>query len=460
MKQLFNIITIGLFTLLFTTQLPAKNKHLIYTIDIKKEIDNTSWIYLRNGLSEALNLKASDIIIHMNTYGGLLEPADSMRTAILYSDIPIHAFIDNNAASAGALISIACKHIYMRPGANIGAATVVNQSGTALPDKYQSYMRSLIRSTAEYHGKDTVIKYDGDTIIKWKRDPMIAESMVDDRLVVPNLVDSGKVLTLTSQEAVKWGYCDGIANNIDQVITDFLGYKDYMIKNYKPSWMDNLKGFLMNPAIQSILIIFIIGGLYFELQTPGLGFPILAAITACVLYFMPLYMDGLAEYWEILIFITGIILLLIEIFVIPGFGIAGTCGLVFVLGGLTLSLLNNTSFDFQNTSNYEFGKATLIILLGLTFGFAMTIWLSNKIGNKGPLKRIALNSDLKESVSVPVLTNLIGESGITATVLRPSGKILIKGEIYDGISESGFIEKGKEIKVVRFENAQVYVTTK
>ena len=162
---------------------------LVYAIDIRREIDNTTWLYLRNGLAEARALEADAVLLHMNTYGGLLEAADSMRTAVLYSPIPVHVFIDNNAASAGALISIACQKIFMREGANIGAATVVEQTGEAAPDKYQSYMRSMIRSTAEAHGKDTLVQA-GDTVYKWRRDPLIAEAMVDDRVVVPHLVDT------------------------------------------------------------------------------------------------------------------------------------------------------------------------------------------------------------------------------------------------------------------------------
>ena len=432
MKRLLTILTAIVLILAISLQSEAKEKSLIYTIDIKKEIDNTTWIYLHNGLSEAKQLNADAILLHMNTYGGLLESADSMRTAILYSPIPVYVFIDNNAASAGALISIACKKIYMRKGANIGAATVVNQTGAALPDKYQSYMRSMIRSTAEAQGKDTLIQ-NGDTIYKWKRDPLIAEAMVDDRVIVPNLIDSGKVLTLTSQEALKWGYCDGIAESPDQVITEYIGCKDYEIKSYEPSWFDNVKGFFMSPVIQSLLIIIIIGGIYFEMQTPGLGFPSAAAIIAAILYFAPLYMDGLAENWEILLFILGVILIMLEIFVIPGFGIAGISGIILVVGGLTT------------------------VLLGLGIGFTLVIWLSNKIGHKGPLKKMALNADLEKAVSSPNLTQLIGKEGTAATVLRPSGKVSIEGELYDGVSESGFIEKGTPIKVVRFESAQVYV---
>ncbi|MEG2067532.1 MAG: ATP-dependent Clp protease proteolytic subunit, partial [Tannerellaceae bacterium] len=135
----------------------ATKPALIYKIDIKKEIDQTTRLYLSNGLKEADALGADAVLIHLNTYGGQVDAADSMRTAILYNAIPVYVFIDNNAASAGALISIACKKIYMRKGANIGAATVVNQTGAAMPDKYQSYMRSMIRSTAEAQGRDTLI---------------------------------------------------------------------------------------------------------------------------------------------------------------------------------------------------------------------------------------------------------------------------------------------------------------
>lgn len=447
-----------LFLAVTTFKSAGKEPKLVYQIDIKKEIDNTTRIYLRNGLTEARTLGADAILLHMNTYGGLLEAADSMRTAILYNSIPVYVFIDNNAASAGALISIACEKIFMRKGANIGAATVVNQTGAALPDKYQSYMRSMIRSTAEAHGKDTIIQ-GNDTTFKWKRDPLIAEAMVDERVVVPNLIDTGKVLTFTADEAVTWGYCDGIAETPDEVITKYLGYNDYEIKKYEPSWYDDLKGFLMSPILQSLLIIIIIGGIYFEMQTPGMGFPSAAAVVAAILYFAPLYLDGLAQNWEILIFVLGLILIIAEVFVIPSFGIAGISGIIFVVTGLTLSLLNNTDFNFEGVSTKEVGEASLTVLIGLGLGFVLMLWLSNKIGTKGMFRKVALHKDLEESHSSPSLVSLIGKEGIAFTVLRPSGKVMIENELYDGVSDLGFIEKGTKVKIVRFENAQVYVET-
>ncbi len=458
MRSLLTFILLGLFYPSILLLANANEKTIIYQIDIKKEIDNTTRLYLSNGLIEAQRLKAKAVLIHLNTYGGLLEAADSMRTSILYSPIPVYVFIDNNAASAGALISIACKKIYMRKGANIGAATVVNQTGAAMPDKYQSYMRSMIRSTAEALGKDTIIQQ-GDTTYKWKRDPRIAEAMVDERVVIPNLIDTGKVLTFTADEARKWGYCDGIAESTDEVITKYLGFQNYKLESYTPSWFDNIKGFLMNPMVQSILIIIIIGGIYFEMQSPGLGFPSIASLIAAILYFAPLYIDGLAQNWEILVFIAGVILIVAEIFIIPGFGIAGISGIICIIAGLTMSLLNNTDFNFEGVSGIEVGRASLTVLMGIGISFVLSIWISSKIGTKGIFKKVALNADLEKAVSTPIFNNLIGKEGIAATILRPSGKVNIDNELYDGVSESGFIEKGQRVKVIRFENAQIYVET-
>jgi membrane-bound serine protease (ClpP class) len=166
-------------------------KPVVYRLPIFSNINSTTWVHMQSAFKEAEALNAEAIILHLNTYGGEVVFADSMRTRVLNSDIPVYVFIDNNAASAGALISIAAKKIYMRPGANIGAATVVNQTGEEMPDKYQSYMRSTIRATAEAQGKDTIIT-GNDTIVKWIRDPRIAEAMVDDRIIIPGVIDSGQ----------------------------------------------------------------------------------------------------------------------------------------------------------------------------------------------------------------------------------------------------------------------------
>jgi membrane-bound serine protease (ClpP class) len=450
-------VTVLAFLLGCISETVAASRSVIYQIDVRKEINKTSQIYLSRGLAEAEALNADAVLLHLNTFGGVLDAADSMRTAILYSAVPVYVFIDNNAASAGALISIACKRIYMRRGASMGAATVVNQTGQAMPDKYQSYMRAMMRATAEAHGRDTIVNGVADTVYKWRRDPLIAEAMVDDRVIVPNLIDSGKTLTFTAEEAVQWGYCEGIAETVDEVITKYLGFSDYLLQSYEPTWLDELKGFLMNPVTQSILIMLIIGGIYFELQTPGIGFPSVAALIAAILYFLPLYIDGMAANWEILLFVVGLILVAIEIFVIPGFGIVGIIGTLFIIVGLTLALLDNVNFNFDFVTDRELGRSVAVVLIGLTVGFASMMWFSSRIGSRGVLKRVALEADLGHAISSPQLSFLVGKEGIALTVLRPSGKVSIGGVYYDGVSESGFIDKGAKVTVTKYENAQVYV---
>jgi len=435
--------------------------NVIFKIDIKRDIGSTTWLYVQKGFEEAREKNADAVLIHMNTYGGEVVYADSIRTKILNSDLPVYVFIDNNAASAGALISIACDKIFMRPGGSMGAATVVNQTGAEMPDKYQSYMRATMRATAEAQGKDTLIN-GTDTTYRWKRDPLIAEAMVDERTVVPNLIDSGKTLTFTSLEAQKYGYCEGLADNVDEVITKHLQLTDYELITFQPTAMDNIRGFLMSSVFQGILIMLIIGGIYFELQTPGIGFPLAVSVAAALLYFAPLYLEGLAANWEIIVFVIGLVLIAIEIFVIPGFGVAGISGIVLVIAGLTLSMLENVDFNFEGVETGGVGKALMTVILGVGLGFALVLYLSSRIGSKGIFRNIALNTNLENSegyISVEMkLKDLVGQEGVAHSDLRPSGKIRINGQLFDAVSEGDFIGASTPIRVIRFEMGQLYVT--
>lgn len=434
---------------------------LIYKFNIKEQIAPSVWRQTKIVFKDAEDIGADIILIHMNTYGGTVNDADSIRTRILNSHIPVWTFIDNNAASAGALIAIAGDSIFMRPGANIGAATVVNQTGEKAPDKYQSYFRSTMRATAESHGKQTIIT-GNDTITKWFRDPKMAEAMVDEDVFIPGIIDTGKILTFTAREAVENGYCEGIVNDIDELLEQ-ANIKHYIIKEYKPTTIDRIIGFLINPIISGLLIMAIIGGIYFEMQTPGIGFPLIVAILAAIAYFMPLYIEGLAENWEIIVFIVGLILIALEIFVIPGFGVAGALGITFAVLGLTLSLLDNVRFNFDNVDGTAIIIALLTVTVSIFFALLFAIWASQKLftASKGPLHNLSLNSvqttsEGYSSVSIHQ-SEMVGRTGIAQTVLRPSGKVNIDGDIWDAKSEDVFIDKGENIVVVGHESAQLYV---
>ncbi|SHF74674.1 membrane-bound serine protease (ClpP class) [Mariniphaga anaerophila] len=462
MNKFWNLLFVLIFFPLFLfAEGEEKAEKLVYKLNIKQEITKATWRQTKQAFEAADSLGADVFLIHMNTYGGTVLDADSIRTKILQSSIPVYVFIDNNAASAGALISVACDSIYMRSGGSIGAATVVNQTGQAMPDKYQSYMRSTMRSTAESHGKDTIVS-ENDTIYKWRRDPKIAEAMVDPSVFIEGIIDTGKVLTFTPREAIEYGFCEGVAENVPEVLQK-VGIDEYKIVEYEPSWIEKIIGFLVHPMISGLLIMAIIGGIYFELQSPGIGFPLGVAILAAVLYFAPLYLEGLAEHWEILLFLVGLILIALEVFVIPGFGVAGVSGVLLVFIGLVLSLIENVVFDFEPVNTQRLGVAIMTVVAGVFGGFILSLYLGNKLfsAHSGPFKNLALNTvqDVEDGY-LNVDSSFIalkGKKGIAQTVLRPGGKVLIEGEVYDAVTEGGFIDKGDEIVVIKVEAAQLYV---
>jgi len=437
-------------------------KTLIYIFSIKEEISPPAWRQTQKAFEEAEKLNASCIILHMNTYGGMVDIADSIRTKILYSPIPVYAYIDNNAASAGALIAIACDSIYMRTGANIGAATVVTADGAAAPDKYQAYMRATMRSTAEAHGKVMRI-VDGDTTEIWFRDPRVAEAMVDPSIYIEGIIDSGKVLTFTVNEAIANHYCEGMAENISEIIERH-HLTNYEIVEYKNTGLDRFINFLLSPVIQGLLIMLIIGGIYFELQTPGIGFPIAAAIVGAVLYFAPLYMEGLAENWEILIFIAGVILIAIEIFAIPGFGVTGIAGIILVFTAFVLSMIDNVVFTYDSRGLPELARSFAIVAGSSLISFILSIYLARRLITSPIIPGLALNDvqTTKEGFSSfdLSLNEIVGKNGVAFTLLRPGGKIQVNNEIYDAVAETGYVQKGDEIVVVKFETGQLYVRKK
>ncbi len=461
MKKLtYNLLVVLLFLSVIGNAQEKKEK-LVYKLNIKEEITKATWRQMQQAFEAADSLGADVFLIHMNTYGGTVLDADSIRTKILQSSIPVYVFIDNNAASAGALISIACDSIYMRPGGSIGAATVVNQTGAAMPDKYQSYMRSTMRSTAEAQGKDTVV-VGNDTIYKWRRDPKIAEAMVDPRVFIEGIIDTGKVLTFTPVEAMENGYCEGLAENVTEVLRK-VGIEDYNIVEYEPTWIEKIIGFLVHPMISGLLIMAIIGGIYFEMQSPGIGFPLGVAILAAIAYFAPLYLEGLAANWEILVFIIGVILVVVEIFVIPGFGVAGISGIVLMFGSLVLSLINNVNFNFEGVEMGHVGVAVTTVVLGVFSGFILSLYLGNKLftANSGMFRNMSLKSVQEVSDGFVCIETgmfaLKGKTGISKTVLRPGGKVLIEGEVFDAVAITGFIDKDVEIVVAKVEATQLYV---
>lgn len=431
-----------LFCMICSTALGQKSNVMV--MEIKDEIDPRMLRYVKLAIEHAEKIKADYVVIDMDTYGGVLTDAKEIVDLIMDFKKPIWVYINSDAASAGALISIACDSIYMSPGATIGAATVVEGAGgEAAPDKYQAYMRGIMRATAEKNG----------------RNPRIAEGMVDERIVIDSIKQEGRVITFTTSEAIKFGYCEGQVESIEEILAKNK-IENYEISTFRLGTIEKIIAFALNPFISGLLILVIIGGIYFELQTPGIGFALFAAVTALVLYLIPYYLNGLADYWEIIALFIGVLLIIAEIFVIPGFGVAGVAGITLTVVSLILIMLNNDYFNFEFVPLGDIVVASAVAFGGLAGGMAVLFFGGAKLMQSKAFQRIALIDTQESSKGYTVNTftkSMNGKTGTAYTVLRPSGKVMIDDQLFDAFTRGDYVEKGDAIIVIESEGVTLKV---
>ena len=437
MKRLTAIL---LFIALAFSAYGSDSLKVFYRIRLDREIDKAAQRQMVEGLKKAADCEADYILLDLDTYGGAVDAADSIRSAILRCETPVLAYVNMQAASAGALISIACDSIYMKTGSSIGAATVVDQTGNVMPDKYQSFMRGMMRSTAQATG----------------RDPMIAESMVD----------TANVLSLTPQEAMKVGYCEGIYESELEVAQAVTGCNEFVIKNMEDdlTWVDRLIDLLLTPLLQSIFMMMIIGGIFVEIRTPGIGLPLVTAIVGALLYFAPGYVGNLVEHWEIVLFVVGLILIGMEIFVIPGFGVCGISGIVCVVIALAFSMVDNIElYRWDGSLNLRpLIKPVGIVVFSAAAAIFGSIWLVRKLYATRSFDNIALRQEMKAEEGfvgvVSGMESLVGEEVTVFTDMRPSGKVQTSdGKIYEAtLKFGGFASKGDRLRVLSAEQGRLY----
>jgi membrane-bound serine protease (ClpP class) len=437
MKALYNLCFL---ILLFTICLNAQKK--VYIAYIEGDIDLGLAPYVSRVVAEAEKDNAEAIIFKINTFGGRVDAATQIKDAIINTDLLTIAFINNRAISAGALIALSCKKIVMVPGSLIGAATVVDQQGEKVGEKYQSYMRSEMRSTAEKNGRRVDI----------------AEGMVDERVVVPGIDDSTKLITLTSTEALKYGFADTLLKDYDEIFAYFkLGNAEKVFQ--KSNWAEDVVRFLNNGIVSSILIMIGIFGLMAEIKSPGWGLPGTAALIALALFFGSSYILQLASVIEILMFVAGLVLLLLEIFVIPGFGVAGISGIILIIASLFLSMLGADPFlDFNAVS-----MAIIKLTIGLAAALVLIFLLARFLPKSNFFKKFILSEEEKATegyTSRANLSELLGAEGIAVTTLRPAGTAEINGKRVDVVTDSEYIEHGKPIVVSAVEGMRVVVKEK
>lgn len=402
----------------------------MYRLPIHGTIDMGLAPYVRRALGDAKKAGAAFAILDINTPGGRVDAAWEIVDAVQESPVTVYAYVDR-AISAGAMIALAANAIYTRPGASIGAATPVSLTGEKAPEKVVSVMRSEFRALAEARGLD----------------PKIAEAMVDEEVDIPGLKEKGKLLTLTSEEALRVGYSKGEFESLESLLAQ-LGAGDAEVIAPGENWAERVVRFLTHPVVSSLLLTLGFLGLLFELQTPTFGVAGITGLILLSLFFGAHLIVGLAGWEEVLLLLAGLILLAVEIFVIPGFGITGVLGIIAIGAAIFLALLGR----FPSVNDITRAAATLgvalLIFMTTAYYFVRHLPWSKRLG--GIFLREA-EARAVGYISAEPRADLVGKIGVAVTDLRPAGIGLFDGERVDVISEGGYVKAGARIKVLRSE---------
>ncbi len=425
---------------------------VVYRVPIEGIIDLGLPPFIQRTLEDAESNEATAVIFDINTFGGRVDAATQIKDAILGADILTIAFINRRAISAGALISLSCEKIYMTGGGLIGAATAVDMTGKKGSEKVISFMREEMASTAEKRG----------------RSKEIARGMVDEELTFTHLViggDSikvddiegrkdGKLISLTTEQALKYKIADGTAENMEALL-DSLGYSSFKTIETTENWSEAIVRFLTNPVVASLLTTFGFLGILFELQSPGWGIPGFVGLACLILSLSASYIAQLATMSDMLFVLTGLALILLEVLVIPGFGIAGLGGIGLMIYGLYLLLLPDIP-----VSEEVLGQAMDGFLIGLVGAVIGVVLLAKlMIKTKFWEQLTAPDTQKKEDGYSNTFgwESLQGETGNADTDLHPSGWVRVKDQRIFVVSEGEFIEEGKEIKILSVDGNRVLV---
>jgi membrane-bound serine protease (ClpP class) len=417
------------------------SRPVVYVAAVEGTIDLGLAPYIERVLQEAQDNNAAAVVLQINTFGGRVDAAVQIRDALLKSPVKSIAFIDTRAISAGALISLATNAIVMAPGGTIGAATPVQSSGTETKptsEKTVSYVRKEFSATAESRGRDT----------------KVAEAMVDSDVSIPGVTARGKLLTLTTDEALELGIADFEASTLRAAL-DELGLKGVAIEDSSTNWAEEVVRFLTNPIVSSLLVSVAMIGIIVEVRTPGFGIPGALGLSSLGLFLWGHWLVNLAGWEELLLAGLGILLLLVEAFVIPGFGIAGVLGILALLAGLTMSTIGEgASIDGLIGAASRLGVSLVVAIVA---SLAILRYLPKTRAGRQLVLMTGLDAG-SGYTSEPIAEHgLVGKTGVAASTLRPAGIADIDGKRVDVVSDGDFIEPGEPIRVDHVDGNRVVV---
>ena len=410
----------------------VQNESTVYRVPVTGEIELGLAPYIQRAVKEAAEVGAAALILDIDTPGGRVDAAEIISDALTDSEVPVYSLVNRRAYSAGALIALSTSRIYMRPASVIGAATPVDGTGTKAPEKIVSAMRSQMRTLAESNGLE----------------PEVAAAMVDEDIEIDGVVESGKLLTLTTEEAVEIGYAEAI-EDLDALLVE-LGHEGATVVTLELNWAERLVRFFSSSLVSPFLLSLGFLGLLIEIRTPTFGLAGTMGLISLGLFFGSNMIVGLAGLEDVLIVGAGLVLLGIEAFIVPGFGIFGVAGIVAILTGLYMSLLGNipTTPDFTRAGWVL--TSSILLLIASAWALIRTLPSSSRLAESG----IFLPAKTASAIgyeSAEVRSDLVGKHGTAITDLRPAGTALIGDERIDVVSESEWISAGTPVKVLSAE---------
>lgn len=431
-KKMLVVFAVMAMVFPFFMQETEAKEDLVYRVPVTKEVEKGLYAFLNRSIKEAEEANADAIILDMHTPGGFVDAAGNIAKLIDSANVPVYTYINDDALSAGAYLALYSDDIYMSPRGRIGAAQVIDSSGNAADKKADSAWLSAMKNAAESSSHD--------------RDPQYAEAMADATIDLPELgAKEGELLTLTAKDAKKVGYSEGTMATFEEVLAH-LKLQDAKVVQMKETATENIARFITNPIVVPILLSIAGLGLVVELYSPGFGVPGTMAISALLLFFYGHLIAGFAGYEAIMLFVIGAILLIAELFISGG--IAGIIGLLAVIGSIILAGANPV---FMVTS----------VLIAIAIATVGAVILIKFFGKKLHLlnRLVLMDSTDTESgyVSNEKRSELVGQTGITLTALRPSGTVELNGNRIDVVSDGGYIDKGVQVIVVKTEGSWVVV---
>jgi len=420
----------------------------VFRVPIEGIIDLGLAPFVARVVEEATAAEAGVVLLDIDTFGGRVDAAVMIRDALIEAKVPTIAVINPRAISAGALISLACEHIVMTAGGTIGAVTPVQQGGgeqtEAVEEKIISYMRTEMRATAERRGRD------GD----------VAAAMVDPDVVIEDVTAEGKVLTLTTEQALSLGIADLEVADLADALAQ-LGLGEAEVIERLPNWAEKLARAISNPAVSSLLLSLGFLGIMIELYQPGWGLPGTLGLVALIVFFFGHHVVNLAGLEELLLFALGVALLLLELFVIPGFGVAGVAGGMLILVAAVLSLIGldiRIAWDLGQVREAIMVVAASMLTTMLGAFLMIRLLPATGLDRRIVLKETLQTGDGYSSHAITAVADLpVGTDAVALRDLRPAGLVRAGDRRLDAVSEGDYIEAGATVTIVAWRGGTAVV---